>query len=454
MTDPPVAAAEQLLQRTPYLIADGAAARDRFSRVATRAVSVRDAAICAAETISERARGVLPQFELAIRSDLVAESNRMEGIDSSPKEVRDLARVKGELLRMEVNGFLQFVRDDPRVLESLGLLRAYAVADDWARSQDRPREFELRQLHSLVMPSLQTAGTYKAAQNRIGGSDHIPTQPWDVRQEMSDLADWFIAGSGDPVLDAAVVHAWLTHIHPFDDGNGRMARLLANLALVQARYPPLLLRSGPDRGQYLDALAASDDGDLLPLYDIFVKSLRRVVKTMEKPNYVESMIRDQLLATSDQRHRTWWALTESFFTCIDLKARRAGWRAQLMGYPGLEDFELLEDRSSDGNCWFAKLWHQGVAEWLLWFGYRSQTMVDLVGTQRPWPSVFFGQRTDDARSVHPFDTRFDPNERSKRPAEICLSPGRTRPVTLRWDYATEDLRVDDAAEAVVKAICR
>jgi hypothetical protein len=394
---------------------------------------------------------VLPQFELAIRSDLVAESNRLEGIESSSREVRELARVKHELLEMDIGGFVAHLRSDPRVLESLGLLRAYTIADAWARSEIRPREFELRQLHALVMPSLPSGGAYKAAPNAISGSRHIPTDPWSVGHEMSELADWFAKGSGEAALDAAIVHAWLTHIHPFDDGNGRMARLLANLALVQSHYPPLLLRSDADRGQYLDALAASDDGDLLPLYDLFVKSLRRVVLMMEKPNYVQAKLRDELLATILQRYRIWRALAETFLTCLDQKSRRTSWSIGLMGYPSIEDFDLLEHRNADGNCWFTKLRHGRHDEWLLWFGYRSRAMGDVVGMHRPWPSIFFGQRTEDPRAVHPFEPRFDAHRR--RPAEICLSPGRQRPVTLRWDYTTDDLRIDEAAQLVIDAIC-
>jgi Fic/DOC family len=341
---------------------------------------------------------------------------------------------------MEVSGFLQYVRDDPRVLDSLGLLRAYVVADEWARSEARPREFELRQLHSLVMPALRSAGSYKSRLNEIDGSQHTPTEPWRAAQEMSDLARWFENGCGDAVLDATVVHAWLTHIHPFEDGNGRMARLLANLALVQSRYPRLLLRSGPDRGQYLDALVASDEGD--------------VVKAMEKPNYVNSKIRDELLATTEQRHQIWRGLAQTFFTCLEQKSRDTDWTIRLMGYPSLEDFDLFESRSVDGNCWFAKLRHYGVDEWLLWFGYRSDEMVDLVGQQRPWPSIFFAHRTDDPRSVHRFEPRFHADDDTRRPAEICLSSGTQRPVTLRWEYSTENLRIDEAAAVVIRATCR
>src|SRR4051794_9328004 len=92
-------------------------------------------------------------------------------------------------------------------------------------------------------------------------------------------------------------------------------------------------------GQYLDALAASDEGDILPLYDVFVKSLRRVVLTMEKPNYVDSKIRYELLATTEQRHRAWQASADTFLTCLQHKAREADWSVRLMGYPSAEDFD-------------------------------------------------------------------------------------------------------------------
>jgi Fic family protein len=444
--------AEALLAATPYLIGDGSAARDRFAVVRDRSNRTRARAEAAGRSIAVQAAGVLPQFEIALRSDLVAESNRMEGIDSSPVELRDLVRVRRDLMDMEVAGFVEHIRSDPRLLESLGLYRAYGVADEWAKAEMRPREFELRGLHSLVMPSLATAGKYKTAPNEIGGSEHVPTSPWDSAEAMRELSEWFESGTGDAALDATVVHAWLTHIHPFDDGNGRMARLLANLALVQAHYPPLLLRSTSDREPYLDALAASDDGDILPLYDLFVSSLRRAVRVMERPDYVESKIRDELLATTAQRYDVWKGLARTLFTCFDQKTRSRDWNVRLMGYPSIEDFDSLESRNPDGNTWFAKFRHQGIDEWLLWFGYRTDEMLDLVGGNTRWPSIFFSSRTTDPRAVHPFKPEMEAD--GGRPAEVCLSPGANAPVILRQEYRTASVRVDEAADVIVRALCR
>ncbi len=439
---------ESLLNGTPYLVGDGEASRKRFATVSRRALRTHGRAQAAAQSIHQQAQGTLVQFDLAIRSDLVAESNKIEGINSSAAEVRQLAEVKQDLLAGDVGAFVEHIRDDARLFESLGLLRAYTIADEWSREGQRPREFELRALHGLVMPALPSAGSYKSEPNEIERSELVTTDPWDVQREMGELASWFVTGTGDPVLDATIVHAWLTHIHPFDDGNGRMARLLANMALVQARFPPLLLRSVADRGQYLDALAASDEGDILPLYDLFNSALRRVVKTMEDPRYVESRIRGRLLASVDQRYQAWFGCVRGLVTSLDHRLKMLPWRLQTMGFPSVEDFSHLENRNSEGNCWFMKLRNLDGREWLLFFGYRSDDLMDLMGKRRPWPSIFFSERTEDPAFVHPYEPRFQSS--GIRPAEIALTPGCRRPAVVRWGYETEEMHIDE----VVGVLCR
>lgn len=446
---------DDLLASTPYLVADGEDAVARFGRVAGTALNTHARAIAAAEEIGKKAERALGPYESAIRSELVAESNRMEGYRWSATEVRDVVRMKQDLMEIGVDNFIAAIRDDERLWEALGLYKAYDIADDWARGPQRPREFELRALHSVVMPTMPTAGRYKQDTNEIGGSAHTPLPPWDTPRAMQELMKWFDHGSGDPVLDAAIGHAWLTHIHPFDDGNGRMARLIANLALIQAGFPPLLLRSGADREMYLDALAASDDGDILPLYDLFARSLRRVVRAMEHPDYVRRKIESELLATVRQRRDMWRTAAENFATCLEHKARRAGWSTRVMGTPSLEDFEALEQRNSDGNCWFMLL-GKPVADggrWLLWVGYRSGDMVDALGDRRAWPSIFVSERTDDPRAVHPFVPLViaaDP----RQPLELSIRPGHDKEVTVRRAYEVEEVDLVDAADLVVKYFCR
>ena len=76
-----------------------------------------------------------------------------------------------------------------------------------------------------------------------------------------------------PLVIAAQFHADFLQIHPFADGNGRVARIRTNLALLRTNFPVLNLRSD-DRKNYFRALAdAQTRADLRPLTDHFVKTL-------------------------------------------------------------------------------------------------------------------------------------------------------------------------------------
>ncbi len=79
-----------------------------------------------------------------------------------------------------------------------------------------------------------------------------------LRQEVPDALH--------PVERAAHAHFWLVDIHPFVDGNGRAARLLMNLLLLQAGYPIAIIRN-EDRAAYYAALEEGHEGrlDVFPL---------------------------------------------------------------------------------------------------------------------------------------------------------------------------------------------
>ena len=63
------------------------------------------------------------------------------------------------------------------------------------------------------------------------------------------------------VITGAVAHYNLTRIHPFDDGNGRGARLLMNLIFIKKGLPPAIIRN-KQRRRYLETLAKADKGEL------------------------------------------------------------------------------------------------------------------------------------------------------------------------------------------------
>ena len=88
-----------------------------------------------------------------------------------------------------------------------------------------------------------------------------------LEDEMSRFLGWFETASMDPVLKAGVAHLWFVTIHPFDDGNGRIGRAIADLALARgdaARDRSFSLSSAIEaaRNSYYDELERAQRGDL------------------------------------------------------------------------------------------------------------------------------------------------------------------------------------------------
>jgi cell filamentation protein, protein adenylyltransferase len=137
---------------------------------------------------------------------------------------------------------------------------------DYVRTLARdPRplgETDIRNLHRLVVQRSQPqiAGRY-ADQGRYVLTDagrHIFPVPAEVPALMGDLARWLAAASDSPQT-AFAVHLRLVAIHPFNDGNGRTARLVMNLVLIRGGYPPVSVRP-QDRRDYVAALQKAQSG--------------------------------------------------------------------------------------------------------------------------------------------------------------------------------------------------
>jgi len=118
-----------------------------------------------------------------------------------------------------------------------------------------------------------TPGQYKSLPNHVlqaDGTIHYYTEPLQVADEIEELCQWIQAhlNSQHPLITGAIAHYNLVRIHPFDDGNGRGARILMNLILIKKGYPPAIIRQ-EERRQYLATLNQADNGDNEPFL-IFV----------------------------------------------------------------------------------------------------------------------------------------------------------------------------------------
>jgi Fic family protein len=148
-------------------------------------------------------------------------------------------------------------------------------------------------IHNLILQKIdyQNAGRYRSVPVRIAGVNVTLPNPTKVPDLMTEYAKWLQDKNPDPIVKiAADAHFKLVSIHPFVDGNGRTARLLMNLLLIQKGYPPTII--GPkDRRAYLDAIEKGQTKNQLSDYyqviyqaidrslDIYLEMLQPQVET-------------------------------------------------------------------------------------------------------------------------------------------------------------------------------
>jgi Fic family protein len=155
---------------------------------------------------------------------------------------------------------------------------AIKLVESLAGQQEPLTPFYVRQLHALVLTKIddENAGQYRTLPVRIVGTAHEPPPAWDIPAQMNDWASWLQAQAGvmEPVSLAAMAHHKLVAIHPFIDGNGRTARLIMNLVLLRAEYPPAII-ARVNRRQYYRVLAQADGGNAMPLVNFVGQAVER-----------------------------------------------------------------------------------------------------------------------------------------------------------------------------------
>jgi len=139
---------------------------------------------------------------------------------------------------------------------------------------------DIIKIHELLMRDIDTATGYKRVPNYIVGRRMETTPPEEVESEMNNLISWYEESveTMHPLSVSAIFHGRFERIHPFEDGNGRVGRLLFNAILMKSKYPPLIVRKS-QRLSYLKVLEDYDNG-----FDWNIKRffLRRFKSTYKK----------------------------------------------------------------------------------------------------------------------------------------------------------------------------
>jgi Fic family protein len=153
----------------------------------------------------------------------------------------------------------------------------HAGAYDWGKNfiKKKPHEIDentILEIHRLILKGIdeEEAGRYRRMSVRIAGSAVIFPNAVKVPALMQQFVTWL---SDKPKLHpaelAAQVHYQLVTIHPFSDGNGRTARLLMNLVLMQSGYPPAIIQP-KERLSYIRALEQAQLGAPIDDFENFI----------------------------------------------------------------------------------------------------------------------------------------------------------------------------------------
>lgn len=138
-------------------------------------------------------------------------------------------------------------------LEAVGHKEAFDYVRELVSKNAPLTESVIKQIHSLVLADKrEDRGVYRKVPVRIMGAHHEPIQPYLIGPGMEQLLIRFAKSEEHIVTKLARFHIEFEGIHPFIDGNGRTGRLLVNLELMKAGYPPIDIKY-TDRVKYYNA---------------------------------------------------------------------------------------------------------------------------------------------------------------------------------------------------------
>ncbi len=201
----------------------------------------------------------------------------------------------GETLTLIMHGLTAKGKPLKDHLDVEGHEKAVSMMLDMVEGKRPLSQHDVRQLHQLLLkenyqqPSMGPDNEYVFRTIRVGEykrqPNHVRTadgrtfyyaEPATVPSRMNSLLDWYnlVKDSGElhPLVIAAIFHHEFVAIHPFDDGNGRMGRILMNFTLMREGYPPIVVPL-KKRKEYYQALGMADFKDFLPLTEYLAEHL-------------------------------------------------------------------------------------------------------------------------------------------------------------------------------------
>ena len=195
----------------------------------------------------------------------------MEGITVKGKPFKDAMDIKGHDSAIDI--MMSIVKNDRELIEAdIRNLHKILLVESYYSPAITSEGLETRKLIRI--------GEYKSSPNHVitsTGATHYYTTPEDTPLRMRELVDWYnnIIKTDDfhPIVLAALFHHRFVSIHPFDDGNGRMTRLLTNLILLKYGYPISVIKNETKQDYYV-RLSQADNGEVIPIIELIAATVK------------------------------------------------------------------------------------------------------------------------------------------------------------------------------------
>ena len=194
-------------------------------------------------------------------------TNAIEGSTILPDEIPFILKKKAAV--------------DPEEIETRGAVEALNYI---RKTKEDLSPGLIKKLHKICFEgSKHFAGEFRKVDVVIrdgrGNIVHRGTSAGKLGGALDDMIRWYRSNKTKfkPLVLAAVIHNQFEHIHPFQDGNGRVGRLLLNFILLRNGYPPINILPD-DRGEYYNSLQAySKNMDIKPTLKFLIKQYKKTL---------------------------------------------------------------------------------------------------------------------------------------------------------------------------------
>lgn len=206
--------------------------------------------------------------------DFVYNTNAIEGSTVTEEEVLEILHKR--------------IAENEEEIETKGVAKAV----DYVRKTKEDVTLNLLlKLHELCFKGTKSfAGRFRnvnvVIRNSMGQVIHAGMPKEELKDYLDDFVEWYNENKDkfEPLTLAAIMHNQFEHIHPFQDGNGRVGRLLLNFILIKNKYPPINIML-EDRSEYYQTLQKySKNDDLRSTLKFLIKQYKKTLKEVTTKN--------------------------------------------------------------------------------------------------------------------------------------------------------------------------